>query len=222
MDDIYEEVESELRAERTRRALRRYSWLGVAVLVLVGAGVAGWQGWRWYEQRQDAAAAQVYLNALLKADSTLGGGAGPMRAAAVAGFAQVAATAPDGYRNLARLREAALKQDGGDKAASLALWQGVADDPGADPVLRDLANLLWVDAQLDSGDPQVLQGRLAALALPTNPWHGLAEEARALLDLRQGHDDAARRTLRGLARDMTAPDGVRGRANGLLARLGGE
>ena len=50
----------------------------------------------------------------------------------------------------------------------------------------------------------------------------MAEEAQALLDLRQGHNDAARDTLKRLAQDVTAPDGVRGRANGLLRRrLGG-
>ena len=57
--------------------------------------------------------------------------------------------------------------------------------------------------------------------MPTNPWHALAQEAEALLDLRQGQTDAARQALRQLAQDTTAPPGVRGRANGLLARLGG-
>ncbi len=43
---------------------------------------------------------------------------------------------------------------------------------------------------------------------------------RRCCDLRQGNTDAARDTLKRLAQDVTAPDGVRGRANGLLARLG--
>ncbi len=221
MDDIYKEVDDDLRAEQARRLLRRYGGLAIVVVVLAGAGLAGWQGWRWHERGQDQAAAEIYLKAMQNADSSLGSGQAPGRAAASAGFAQVGATAPDGYRILSRLREAALQEDGGGKAAALSLWQLVADDNAADPLLRDLASLMWVEAQLDVGDPSVLQGRLVALTVPTNPWHGLAQEAQAVLDLRQGHTEAARRTLQGLAQDTTSPDGVRGRANGLLARLGG-
>ena len=85
---------------------------------------------------------------------------------------------------------------------------------------RDVAALQSVLHQIDNGDPATLEARLKPLAAPDNPWHALAEEAQVMIDLRQGHNDAARDTLKRLAQDVTAPDGVRGRANGLLARLG--
>jgi hypothetical protein len=62
--------------------------------------------------------------------------------------------------------------------------------------------------------------RLKQLDQADNPYHPLAEEGLALLALRQGHADAARDILKRLSQDPTAPDGVRGRANGLLTRLG--
>ena len=68
---------------------------------------------------------------------------------------------------------------------------------------------------------RLLEARLKALAAPNNPWHALADEQLALLDLRQGKADQARTTLRRLAQDTTAPSGVRGRAGALLGRLGG-
>jgi hypothetical protein len=43
----------------------------------------------------------------------------------------------------------------------------------------------------------------------------------ALLDIRTGRIDEARAVLRPLSSDMTAPEGLRGRAGGLLDRLGG-
>ena len=49
----------------------------------------------------------------------------------------------------------------------------------------------------------------------------LAAETQALLAIRQSKPDAARNILKRLSQDVTAPDGVRGRANGLLAQLGG-
>jgi hypothetical protein len=149
------------------------------------------------------------------------GGQGPGRAEAIAGFERVVASAPEGYRTLARLRMAALQADGGARAAALGTWQAVADDASADPLLRGLANLYWVEAQIETGEPAVLKARLDALVPANNPWHGLAQEAQALLDMRQGHTDMARQTLRTLSQDITAPEGVRGRATSLLARLEG-
>ena len=77
-------------------------------------------------------------------------------------------SAPEGYRTLARLREAALKADAGDLPGALALWDQVAADASADPLLRDLASLLWAEHQIDSGDPALLEARLKALAAPEN------------------------------------------------------
>ncbi len=67
----------------------------------------------------------------------------------------------------------------------------------------------------------LLEARLKALAEPDNPWHALASEDLALLDLRQGHTAAAKVTLRRLASDVSLPQDLRGRASLLLNRLGG-
>jgi hypothetical protein len=219
--DIFDEVDEELRAERAQQLLKRYGGLIVAgALVIVGA-VAGWQGWRWYEARQDQAAAIEYLAAMNLTNATAAGSSEATRAAATAAFAKLATAAPDGYATLARLREAALKADSGDLPGAVALWDQVAGDSSTDPLLRDLASLLWAQHQIDTGDPALLESRLKALAAPDNPWRSLAKEQLALLDLRQGKTDQAKTTLRQLAQDTTAPNGVRGRASGLLTRLGG-
>ena len=106
--------------------------------------------------------------------------------------------------------------------AALALWNDVAADTSADKLLRDLASLEWALHQIDGGDPALVAARLAPLAMADNPWHPLAEEAQAMLALRQGKNAEARDTLKRLAQDVTTPEGVRRRANGLLAELGGE
>ena len=221
MVDIFDEVDEELRAERAQQLLKRYGGLIVAgALAIVGAA-AGWQGWRWYEARQDQAAAVEYLTAMNLAEATGAGSSEANRAAGMAAFMRLSDTAPEGYATLARLREAALKADAGDLSGAAALWDQVASDSSTDPLLRDLASLLWAQHQIDNGDPSLLEGRLKALVPPDNPWHALAEEQLALLDLRQGKVDQAKATLRHLAQDTTAPSGVRGRASALVNRLGG-
>lgn len=219
MPDIFDEVDEDLRAERAQLLLKKYGWvIALAVVVIVG-GAAGWQGWQWWQAKQDRIAATAYLAAMRTADGVRPGQ--PVPPDAIVAFDRVARSAPDGYRTLARLREAGLKADAGDISGAVRAWDEVASDSAADPLLRNLATLLSVQRQIDSGDPAALEARLKPLENPDNAWHSLADETQALIELRQGKTDQARESLRRLAQDVTAPEGVRRRANGLLERLGG-
>ena len=221
MADIFDEVNDDLRAERARRFALRYGWLAALLAVALVAGVGAWQAWRWHAARQTNEVAGAFLGAMRDAagPAVAEGQATPSRTAAMAEFDRLAATAPEGYRSLARLRSAALHASTGDLPAALAMWDMLSADTAADPLLRGLADLLWVQHQVDAGDPAAVEGRLQPLVAPSNPWRPLALESQALLALRTGRPDAARETLRQLAVDLAAPDGVRARANGLLVRL---
>lgn len=214
--DIFDEVAEDLRADRARALLRRYGGLMVAVALLVVASVGGYEVWRRYEAGERAKQATVFLEA-----QKIAAGPEAGRAAALPQLDQLAQTGDAGYRTLARLREAAIKADAGDLAGASALWDQVSADTSADKLLRDLASLEWAQHQVDHGDPGQITLRLAPLIIPGNPYRPLAEEVSALLALRQGQTDAARETLKRLAADTASPDGLRGRANGLLQRLGG-
>ena len=209
--DIFDEVSEDLRAERAQAFLRRFGVLLVLLAVLVVAGVSAWQFWRYRSEAQAGAMGQAYMAA---ARDT-----GPANPAAAQAFAALAAGAPEGYRTLARLREAGLRATT-DLPAALALWDQVSADTAADPLLRGLADLQWVQHQVDTGEPAAVEGRLAPLLAPTSAWRPMALECQAWLALRTGQDDRARDILKGLRTDSNAPYGVRNRANGLLTRLG--
>jgi hypothetical protein len=216
--DIFDEVDEELRADRAQELLKRYAgWIiGAGALIVAGAG--GYQGWHWWQVKQDLAAATQYIDAMNATASA--GVAGPDRPAAIARFDAVVAGAPHGYGTLARLQDAALKADNGDLQGAAMLWDQVAGDRNAEPLLRELASLLWAQRQINTGDPALLEARLKPLAEPGGAWRSLAQEQLALLDLRQNKTDAAKDLLRKLAQDVTAPAGVRGRASALLTKLG--
>ncbi len=220
MVDIFDEVDEDLRAERAKNLLIRYGGVIVAGCIAVVAAAGGWQAWNWWQAKQDAAAAAAFVGAMNRTEASPLAGAGD-QSAAIAAFEALSAAAPDGYRTLARLRAAALKAQQGDLPGALALWDQVAGDSSADPLLRDLASLLWAERQLDKGDPALLEARLKPLILPGNAWRPMAREQLALLDLRQGRDDVAKTAFRALAEDVTAPAGVRGRSTAILGRLGG-
>ena len=214
--DIFDEVEEELRAERAQKFLTQYAGVILGSVLLVVAAVAGWQGWRWHQAKQDEQAGAVYIAAMVAAGQP--GGAG--NAAALNEFDALAQQAPQGYRALARLQAAALQAQNGHLQVALALWDAVAGDSGADPLLRNLATLLWAQHQVEAGDPAIVRARLEPLANARGPWRALAQEQLALLDLRQGHADQAKQTLTALRDAADAPVGVKERATALLARLG--
>ena len=102
---------------------------------------------------------------------------GAAKAAQLAILDQLAADAPQGYRTLARMRAAGLKADAGDVPGAVTLWNAVAADSSADPLLRDLASLMATERELDHGDPAQLEARLKPLAELGNPWSTLARGA---------------------------------------------
>lgn len=219
MVDIFDEVDEDLRAERAQHLARKYGWAIIVAAVLVIAGVAGWEYYQRWQVQQDAAVAARYIAAIDAAQQAPA--VNPeARAAQVAPLQELTRTAPDGYRVLADLKAAGLLADTGNVQGAVDLYNQVAADQKADPLLRDLASLLAAQRQLDNGDPAQLAARLGPLALPGNPWAPLAKEQLAMLDLRQGHNDDAKAKLKALAADILAPTGVRARANALLQGLG--
>ncbi len=219
MADIFDEVNEEMRAERTRALLRRWGVLGGFVLLLVLAGVGGWEAWQWQQSRHSAAAAGPFLAAMRTADA-LAPGDTAGRAKAADAFAAVAKTAPPGYRTLAELREAALRWDAGDKPAAFARWDSVSREGQVPPALRDLGALLWAQHSVDAGDPAAIAARTSVLEQPGNPWRPLAQEVDALVALRLGDKAKATKLLSGIAVDPAAAQGLRGRAGGMLTLLG--
>ncbi len=216
MSDIFQEVDEELRAERARRLLFRYGgWLiAAAVAVLAATGAFEYRQWR--QHQADEKLATRYLDAVHAATAE------PRDTKqAMAGFAAIIPEAGPGYRDLASLQQAALQAETGHLAEALAIWDRLANAADTDKPLARLAALLSVQHQLDSGDPAMLTSRLEALEAPDDPYHALATEMRALLALRLGKTDDAKKIFSSLSHDGTAPPGLRQRAGALLAELGG-
>jgi hypothetical protein len=219
--DIFDEVSDDLRAERAVNLLRRYGSLLIIAAILVLSAVGGQQAWSWYQNQQNDKAATAYI-ALDEQITAQGAGiTNDQRVADAKALGNFAASASTGYRDLADLRAAGLYADAGQIDAAEALWNDVADDAAADPLVRNLADLLWAQHALGTAPDNVVLARLQPLTVPENPYHALAEETQALLYLNENKPDQAKALFSQISADPNAPEGVRNRADGLLAKLNG-
>ena len=219
MPDIFDEAQRDYQAEQVQRALRRYGWIPVVGFILLLVGVGGWKFLEARRHQADLAAAARFLPDTKQAD-TLVAGDKAGRIAVAKKLVNLADHAPAGYRTLARLRAAGLYADAGQLTEAQTLWDLVARDPAADPLLRQVASLLWVMRSLDTADPNALRVRLLTQTTADDPYHDLAFELQALLDLRLGHVSAARALLGRLMADPELPSGQRGRDGAILTVLG--
>jgi hypothetical protein len=219
--DIFDEVSDDLRAERAALLLRRYAGMLIAAAILVLLAVAAQQGWTYYQGQRAEKAATAYLAITGKIDAQGDSITNAQRLADAKSLQDFAAGAPAGYRAIAILRAAALDEDAGQPAQAAGAWNEVAGDPNNDKSLRDLANLLWAQHELGQVPDAAIAARLAPLTAPENPYHALAQETQALMFLNEGNAAQAKALFSQIAADPAAPEGVRNRADGLLAKLNG-
>lgn len=213
MPDIFDEVDEDLRADQARALLRRYGGLLVLAMLLTLVGVGVYHSW---QERQQAAAEAV--GARFVAAQALAAAKSPPKDLPRE-FADIAATAPNGYRTLARLQLAVLNWKSGQHDSAVAAWQGIIDDSSAPQLLRELATLTSVQFQLDTASPTALKAMLLPLVQGASRWRPLAAQLTALLDLRLGRTREAREIIKSLVQDPQVPNGLRQTSQDLLMTL---
>jgi hypothetical protein len=211
-DALFREVEEELRREQFAKLWDRFGiyiiGLGVAVVVAV-AGAKLWESKRL--SAANAAGAQ-YEAAVALATS------GKSEDAAKA-FEAIGSTGPNGYAALARLSEAGayLKLD--KRAEALAVFDKLADDRSADPLLSNFARLQAASLRLGEADFTEMQNRLKPLTADDSPWRFTARELLGTAALKAGKLDEARTTLAPLLADPGLGQSANERISRLMTKL---
>ena len=211
MADVFREVDEALREDRAQRIWKRYGTLIIGGAAAIIIATAGFVFWRNYQADQDAQFTAALTAAIVAAEDN------PQLA--MDGLSGLAASAGSRHAMLAQILEAGLRAGEGDVDTALLLYAQVAADGSVDEAWRQLATLLGVMHQVDSGDPAQLEAELTPLTADTSPWRYSARELAGLLALRRDDRDRAVELFSGLAADPAAPEGVRGRASDMLAWL---
>ncbi len=209
---IFQEIDEDLERQRMEALWKRYGgWIiGAAVLViLTTASYTAWNSWNTNEE-QKATAALIDILAKPPTDTN-------QEIAALQTFAEK--NHGDTQAIFAQLHAAELADKNGDVKQAVVIYDSVAGNTKADPAFRQLADLLAVQAQMDAGDPLVLQKRLQPLLADNAPWRYSAMEFDAFLALKAGDKPKAKQLFTELAQDASAPQSIVSRATDMARYL---
>ncbi|GBQ16136.1 hypothetical protein AA21291_2421 [Swaminathania salitolerans LMG 21291] len=216
-----------MRAAELRLTARRYGGIAIGVALVALIGVGGWQ-WQVHARHQaQARASGQYFTAMeaLQAEQPDAALRARTEKESIATLTALAADAPGATRSFAALRLAQLLAGKGDVAGARKAWQGVIDNPDADPTLHSLAQALSLNSHVDDKDPAGLRAGYEQLSGRGGPWRAFAQEGLAMLDLRSdataAQHEEARKILIQLSQSPDAPDGMRQRVSILLQTFDG-
>ena len=210
MSDIFQEVDEEVRRERLQKLWDQYGHYAIAVCVLIVLAVAGWRGYQWWEAKQAAASSVKFDAATQLADAD-------KHAEAKKAFEEIAKDGTAGYRDLARLREAAVLAETDAKAA-VAAYDTLAADAKLGQPLRDLAAVRAGLILVDTAPYEELTRRLEPLTGAGAPFRHTAREMLALGAWRNNNMAAVRQWSDMVGNDVETPADIRSRVE-VLATL---
>jgi hypothetical protein len=211
VSELFDEVNEDVRREQLKKLWDQYSVHIVAAAFLVIAAVGGWRGYQYLEAKKAAEAGAAFDKAVELSEQN-------KHAEAEAAFNSLAATAPSGYRLLARLR-AAGEVAGRDPQAAVKLYDDIAADRSAATVDQELARVRAAQLLVDTSSYPDLVKRLEPETAPTATFRHTARELLALSAWRANDMTSARKWLDMIANDGETPPGMRSRAEALQALL---
>lgn len=210
-ENIFREIDEELRTDRMRALWRRFAPFVIGGAIAIVALVAINEGWSWYTNSQSAAASEELYSAFDAAE------AGDLDAAQDQ-LDALAADGSGGYPVLAEFRKAALLAEEGDTAAAVSAYDGLANTQ-SNPRLRELAFLLAANILVDSGTLADVEARIGTLATPDSPMRRVAGELLGLAQYKAGEYAAAQESFETVLNDPLAQSGIRNRMAYYLAQM---
>jgi hypothetical protein len=211
VSELFDEVDEDVRREQLKKLWDRYSIYIVGAAFLVVAAVGGWRGYQYLEAKKAAQAGAAFDKAIELAEQN-------KPAEAEAAFNNLAATAPSGYRVLARLR-AAAEMATHDPQAAVKLYDDISTDRGTGALEQELARIRAANLLVDTATYPAMVQRLEASTTPQATFRHTARELLALSAWHANDTTAARKWLDLIANDSETPPGLRSRAEALQALL---
>lgn len=208
-NNIFQEIEEDLERQKMEALWKRYSGLVIAGALAVVIGTGGITAWRSWNVERNQHATGALINIVRSAGSDEAKEIETLEAFAQKNHGDTQAT-------FAQLHAAALAVRNGNKDKAIQIYNAVAGDHKADSAFRQLADLLAVQTQIDTGNPPELEKRLQPLLAENAPWRFTAMEYDGYLALRTGDNAKAKQIFTELSQDNSAPHSLGARAADML------
>lgn len=211
-ENLFREVDEDMERLKYEALWKRYGVYVVATIVAIvlGTAASSYQHTRKIAENQKASGELLAIMGDAKVEQE-------KKIANLLGFAEN--NAGQAQATLAEFHAAAFAAQKGDKDNAIKIYDTLAADAKADHAFRQLADLLAVEQQLDSGDVAKLQSRLQPLLDDKEPWHFSAREMNGYLAIRAGDKAKAKEIFTSLSQDVSVPQSLGARANDMLRLL---
>ena len=210
-DNIFREVDEELRSDRMRNLWRRFAPYVIGAAVGVVAIVAVNEGWTWYHANNAAQSSDELYAAFDLAD-------GGDLAAAQAQLDKLIADGTGDYPTLAEFRKAGLLAKDGSVDEAVAAYDALANDQ-SNAHLRELALVLAGNLLVDSGSLADVESRVGSVAAEGSPLRNAARETLGLAQYKAGDLPAAQASFQSVIDDPMTQSSTRTRMGYYLAQL---
>ncbi|WP_193336369.1 tetratricopeptide repeat protein [Devosia beringensis] len=210
-DNIFREVDEELRSDRMRALWRRFAPYVIGAAVGVVAIVAVNEGWSWYNSNNAAQSSDQLYAAFDLVD-------GGDLAAAQTQLDLVIADGTGNYPVLAEFRKAGVLAKDGKVAEAVAAYDALANSQ-SNTRLRELALVLGGTLMVDAGTLADVDARVGSVATDASPLRNAAREALGLAQYKAGDFTAAQASFDAVINDPLTQTSTRNRMGYYLAQL---
>ena len=210
-DNIFREVDEELRSDRMRNLWRRFAPYVIGAAVGVVAIVAVNEGWSWYNANNAAQSSDELYAAFDLAD-------GGDLAAATAQLDKLIADGTGNYPTLAEFRKAGLLAKEGKADEAVAAYDALAANQ-TNAHLRELALVLAGNLLVDTGSLADVESRVGSVAAEGSPLRNAARETLGLAQYKAGDLPAAQASFQSVIDDPMTQSSTRTRMGYYLAQL---
>ncbi len=209
-DSFIDEVTEEVRRDKLFGLMRRYGWIGIALVALIvgGAALREWQ--KVSKENASEAFGDAILGAMAIDDP----------AARLKALDAVSATGA--RKAVVEMFAAAEALVAKDKAAALAQLGAITADQSLPEAFRQLADLKSVIIAGEALPAGERDARLAALAAPGAPFRILALEQQAYVLVAADRKDEAIKAFEAILQDAGLTQGLKARASQMIVTLGGK
>ncbi|MEQ8284769.1 tetratricopeptide repeat protein [Thalassospira sp.] len=215
MVDIFQEVEEDLKRERSEELWRKYGKYVIGTAAVIVLGVAGREGLKTYEQTTSIENGTRFANAVELAQA-----GEDKQDAALEALDAIIADGNAGFVAMGHFQKAAIYLRAGATPSAVSELEAVAANDDIDQVYRDLAVVQIAMNSATQSNAKDLIAQLEPIAVPENAWYYSALEMIALLHVAAGDVAAAKPLLTDIADDGDAPSGMRARASEILKAVG--